>query len=630
MTARNTAANINESGSYVSSRTAQSTDMTTPHTEAVTPARRVVVIRNTKNRQSAQGPVDLSELGRSNSDENPTVITDGNKSVYVIRRPIGSESSARPPPPPPAELHQTGREPIPTTQLQHVRTPTPPNEAAISFDQPRSPSPHHSPSIRPKSYKPITTSPIQTEKSPGYIPYLKRPRSKVRTPSPTPIRTTSSKRSTSPSQADNNQGSVPYLRRPRSKVRTPSPTPIRTTSSKRSTSPSQAENYQGSVPYLKRSQTKIRAPSADHTNSARPPAVNEDKIDDIDHQPSFTFYSLQNTNELMNTSSHVMVDDEEHTMQNHNVQKKKDTQRTTTANSGAKSAKSIVLINPDDESIAVIENSYAKGESIKSTTKGAKSVKITRFIKRDDDRSSESLLKTSPRRGCLGCLARHMCLIILICFILIFIGLAGAGVSAYFFVKDSTDHFIPTIVGMAVGGALALVALLFLCIVLGCIGSHDGYFNYNDDKQHVGGRAFAFIPPTHPNAHLYIPRDYAKLVENGNRLPMAPMPARASSNFVYGHQSLMAPVSTVPYTHQQAMSRSNTSTITVNNKSNNDNITIEMPERLVTGRAMSPKSRERSLNKVVKNIGQVVEDAKKKNNGDAPKKVIIQIENNKK
>ncbi|CAF4750006.1 unnamed protein product, partial [Rotaria magnacalcarata] len=63
--------------------------------------------------------------------------------------------------------------------------------------------------------------------------------------------------------------------------------------------------------------------------------------------------------------------------------------------------------------------------------------------------------------------------------ILIFIGLAGAGVSAYFFVKDSTDHFIPTIVGMAVGGALALVALLFLCIVLGCIGSHDGYFNYN-------------------------------------------------------------------------------------------------------------------------------------------------------
>ncbi|CAF4645834.1 unnamed protein product, partial [Rotaria magnacalcarata] len=57
------------------------------------------------------------------------------------------------------------------------------------------------------------------------------------------------------------------------------PTPIRTTSSKRSTSPSQAENYQGSVPYLKRSQTKIRAPSADHTNSARPPAVNEDKID---------------------------------------------------------------------------------------------------------------------------------------------------------------------------------------------------------------------------------------------------------------------------------------------------------------------------------------------------------------
>ncbi|CAF3208270.1 unnamed protein product [Rotaria socialis] len=620
--ARNTAADTNQSGSYVSSRTAQSTDMTTPHTEAVTPARRVVVIRNTKNPHSAQGHVDLSELGRSNSDENPAVTTDGNKLVYVMRRPIGSKSSSRPPPP--AELHQTVPESINTTQLQHARTLTPPNETAISFDdQPRSPSPHHSPSIRPKHHTLITTSPIQTEKSSSYIPYLRRPRSKVRTPSPPPIRTTSYKRSTSPTQAEHYQGVVPYLRRSRSKVRTPSPPPIRTTSSKRSVSPSQTENYQESIPYLRSSKSKIRAPTpiVEHTNSARSPTVNEDKIDDIDPQQTFTYYSLQNINESMNTSSPVMVENEEHTTQNYNVQNKKDTQRTTAASSAVKSAKSIVLINPDDQSIAVVENSY---------TKGAKSVKIARFIERDDDRSSESLLKRSPRRGCLGCLARHMCLIILICFILIFIGLAGAGVSAYFYVLNSTDNFIPTIAGMAAGGALALAALLFLCIVVACIGSHDGYFNYNDDEKQVGGRAFAFIPPTHPNAHLYIPRDYAKLVENGNQLPMAPMPARASSNFVYGHQSLMAPVSTVSYTPQQAMNRSNRSTITVNNKSNNDIITIEMPERLVTGREMSPKSRERNLNQVVKNIGHVVEDSKKKNNGDAPKKVIIQIEKNKK
>ncbi|CAF4430471.1 unnamed protein product, partial [Rotaria magnacalcarata] len=45
--------------------------MITLRTEATTPARRVVVIRNTKNPQSVQGPVDLGELGRFISDENP-------------------------------------------------------------------------------------------------------------------------------------------------------------------------------------------------------------------------------------------------------------------------------------------------------------------------------------------------------------------------------------------------------------------------------------------------------------------------------------------------------------------------------------------------------------------------------
>ncbi|CAF4200798.1 unnamed protein product [Rotaria socialis] len=277
----------NESGSYVSSRTAQSTDMTTPRTEAVTPARRVVVVRNTKNPQSVQGSVDLGELGRSKSDENPPVITDGNKSVYVIRRPIGSESSSRPPPPPPpAELYRTVPEPIPTTHLQHVRTPTPPNETAISLDQPRSPSPYHSPSIRSKGYKPNTTPPIQTEKSSDYVPYLRRPRSKVRKSCAPPVQTTSYKRSTSPTQAEHFSGFVPYLRR--SRIRTPSPTPIRT---------SQAENFQGFIPYLKRSTLKSRAPSAHHTNSARPLTVKEDEIDDVNHQRSFTYYSLQNRNE---------------------------------------------------------------------------------------------------------------------------------------------------------------------------------------------------------------------------------------------------------------------------------------------------------------------------------------------
>ncbi|CAM4789853.1 unnamed protein product [Rotaria magnacalcarata] len=229
--------------------------MITLRTEATTPARRVVVIRNTKNPQSVQGPVDLGELGRFISDENPPAITDGSKSVYVIRRPIGSESSLRPPPA--DELHRTVPEPITTTHLQHVRTPTPPNETATSFDQPRSPSPHHSPSIKPKSSKPNTTSQTQTEKSSGYIPYLRPPRSKVRTVSLAPIQTTSYKRSTSSTQPENFSGFVPYLRLPR--IRTPSPTPIRTTNSKRSISPSRTENFQGFVPYLRRSRSKITA-----------------------------------------------------------------------------------------------------------------------------------------------------------------------------------------------------------------------------------------------------------------------------------------------------------------------------------------------------------------------------------
>ena len=43
---------------------------------------------------------------------------------------------------------------------------------------------------------------------------------------------------------------------------------------------------------------------------------------------------------------------------------------------------------------------------------------------------------------------------------------------------------------------------------------------------------------------------------------------------------------------------------------------------------MSPATHERSLNKVVKNIGHVVQDASKRYNGDVPSKVVVQVDPN--
>ncbi|CAF2519418.1 unnamed protein product [Rotaria sp. Silwood2] len=55
---------------------------------------------------------------------------------------------------------------------------------------------------------------------------------------------------------------------------------------------------------------------------------------------------------------------------------------------------------------------------------------------------------------------------------------------------------------------------------------------------------------------------------------------------------------------------------------------IEIPERLLKGRQMSPRSREHNLNKVVKNIHNVFEDAKKRYNGKISTKVIVTVADN--
>ena len=240
-----------------------------------------------------------------------------------------------------------------------------------------------------------------------------------------------------------------------------------------------------------------------------------------------------------------------------------------------------------------------------------------------------------------------MCLVIVICSIIFIIGLAGASVSVYFLARgklnssfliflisiiiflilDSSKDVVPKIVGIVVGAVLAIAALCFVCIVLGCIGSRDGYFTYNDDDPTVGGRVYALIPPTHPNAHLYIPRDYMKMIENGD-YSMAQAPTRSNSNVAYYQSSAPTAASTLSPTSQHAVYRLNTPVRHPEHNSTRHNVTIEMPERLLTGRKMSPRSRERSINKVVKNIGHIVDDAKKRYHGDVPNKVIVKVDKN--
>ncbi len=178
-----------------------------------------------------------------------------------------------------------------------------------------------------------------------------------------------------------------------------------------------------------------------------------------------------------------------------------------------------------------------------------------------------------------------------------------------FFLSDSSNNLVSTVVGIAVGGFLAITALCFLCILLTSIGSRDDYFTYNGDGPRIGGRAFAMIPPTHPNAHFYIPRDYIKMIENGYpvaRISTAKGSRRKSSSIL--HRS-----ATLSNGHDMKSKK---------------NIMIEMPEGLLTGGSKSAKERELNLNKMVKNIGQIVEDTRKRYHGDLPDKVIVKVDQN--
>ncbi|CAF2655931.1 unnamed protein product [Rotaria sp. Silwood2] len=64
-----------------------SADMNTPRTET-TAVRRVIVVRNTSNPQVKGGPVDLGNFGQPDSPRIPPIVTDGHKSIYLMRRSV--------------------------------------------------------------------------------------------------------------------------------------------------------------------------------------------------------------------------------------------------------------------------------------------------------------------------------------------------------------------------------------------------------------------------------------------------------------------------------------------------------------------------------------------------------------
>ncbi|CAF1203564.1 unnamed protein product [Rotaria sordida] len=283
----------------------------------------------------------------------------------------------------------------------------------------------------------------------------------------------------------------------------------------------------------------------------------------------------------------------------------RNSQRKTIFSPRIKSSKSIVLVNPEDQTIAVVENPYLKGESITQIIKRPIPMKNNRFLE-NEELTEVSKKEYHKGNTCLDCLSRCICLIIIICVILALIGLAGVGVSAYFLATDSQTDFIPKIVGIVVGGVLAIIALTFLYCVLACIGSRDGYFSYNDDSSHTGGRVFAVIPSTHPNAHLYTPRDNIETYKNNQT---------STLNSTIQQQTI---------NRQKTIINDVNTTTTTNTK----NIIIQMPERLLTARKTSPKSQERKINQVVNDIGRIVQDAKKRYNGDISNKVIVKVDEN--
>ena len=88
------------------------------------------------------------------------------------------------------------------------------------------------------------------------------------------------------------------------------------------------------------------------------------------------------------------------------------------------------------------------------------------------------------------------------------------------------------------------------------------------------------------------------------------------------HGTRQTPLSTTPINRQKTVVNE------TNDLTKTKSFTIEMPEPLLTGRQVSPKTHERQINKVVNNIGHIVDDTKKRYNGEAPTRVIVKVDKN--
>jgi len=73
------------------------------------------------------------------------------------------------------------------------------------------------------------------------------------------------------------------------------------------------------------------------------------------------------------------IENEQQSIRNNQPLVKRKNQRKKSATSRIESTKSIVLVNPEDQTIAVVENSYLKGEPIKPVIKRQKSSRKNRF-----------------------------------------------------------------------------------------------------------------------------------------------------------------------------------------------------------------------------------------------------------
>ncbi|CAF2912524.1 unnamed protein product [Rotaria sp. Silwood2] len=542
-----------------SSSSDQLTNTIITHTET-TPKTRIVVVRSAGKASNEEvETTETKEHDKPNSIQFPPVLTDGRTSVYLIRRPI----------PPPELSVQTkiyvppGSEPPPppTDDLQDVDTSTPTEDTVTS------PSQVHSSVKRPKTSKQSST--FTRSESPQQYSPVNIPNETLTIHSPD----SSKQLISSPTQSVAPQ-QIRYRSRSKSRTRNL----VRSDSRNRSISR-----------HRSRSQRRIspthRLSSASHATQEEPK--------DTDRKRNFPPFSQIKTIVIQSNSvPSETTKNEQQTIQNIAPTVTQNSQRKRSPSQRVKSSKSIVLLNPEDQTIAVVENPYVKGESIIP-----------------DGQSKGESDNGSRWNTCLDCLSRRKCLVIIICVILAVIGLAGVGVSAYFLANNSQTNLIPKIVGIVVGGILAIIALTFLYCVLACIDSRDGYFSYNDDAPHGNGRAFALIPSSHPNGHLYDSRDNKELHKNN----------RTSS---------LNSVSTRSTIHQKTINRQKSIKNDINSTTNAKNIIIQMPERLLTARKESPKSRERKLNNVVNNIGRIVQDAKKRYNGDVPNKIIVKVDEN--